>query len=378
MMTQHQEALAGLQDLVDFFGDNGLRTIALKETLQHLVLHEEGEQAAGVLLADADDGFTITAARVRYGDLPIVVTDEKIHTILRAMTIDALVSRDFSTAGNLDGPLTAAIGELVQALLSRSHCFHGSAHREKVLVSALTAHIAVKLNVGSLFQMKREHEARQLQSDLNGLVSEALMENPRWERCYAALGHLFVDVDFDLLPTGEALPEGTAIEEQYITKGVTFSIADTLVPPDRLIIENASAEIMKFYRGMSLSNVLTNRGFSPGPAGSLGCESDMKVNFLDPATQQPATVRSASLRWFAGVVSPVSTALPVRLIAKDRQGRIVASDEFQLQELFFAPASFTLSVGGGRKRIASIETHGVTGNGVCVAFDNLAFWPPLS
>jgi len=376
-MAPQEEALVGLYDLVSFLDENGLRTTALKETLPRLVLHEEGISSAGVLLEGADDGFTITATHTRYGNFLILVTDGKIHSILRKSAIDALVSRDFTTADNPDSPLAAAITELFHAFIFQSDCFHGNANKEEALVSALTEHVAAKIGVGSLFQGQYENEARQNQADLSLSVSEALTENPKWERCHAALGHLFVDVDFDLLPTGEPVPEGVEIEGQYKAKGVAFSIADTFLPPDRLITENASGEINRFYRGMSLSNVLTNRGFSPGPSGSLGCESDMKVNFLDPLSQRPKTVQSASLRWFAGVVSPVSTPLPVRLVAKDRRGRIVASDEFHLQELFFAPASFTLSVNSNKKNIASIETQGVTGNGICVAFDNLAFWPPI-
>jgi hypothetical protein len=324
-----------------------------------------------------DTGLTITSVYAHYRNFLIVTNDAKTHIILKETTIAALVRRDFATADNPNGPLAAAINELLYAVIFHSHCFRGTVSREKALVNALAGHIEEKVAVGSLSQMIQEPEARQLQSDLTLTVSKTLAENPRWEQCYAALGHLSTDVDFDLMPSGEPIVEGTSIETQYITKGVVFSIADTLLPPDRLIVDDASAEINKFYRGISPSNVLTNRGFSPGPAGSLGCESDMKVNFLDPITQQPTTVRSASLRWIAGLVSPGVLPLPVQLIAKDRQGRVVASDTFQLQAFFFAPASFTLSVSSERKRIASIETQGVTGNGVCVAFDNLAFWPPI-
>lgn len=377
MMRPHKEAQAGLRDLVDFLDNNGLRTTALKHTLPHLVLHREGSPSAGVLLAKADDGFTVTTARAWYRGVRIVVTDKKSHSILRKTTIDALVDRNFAAADNPNSPVTAAISELLHAFIAHSHCFSGSARGEDALVNALTAHLVKKIGVGSLAQRLRKDEARRRQLNLTVMVSGTLTKHPAWERCYAALGHLFVDVDFDVLPTGEPVPEGLMISNQYIMKGAAFSIADTLVAPDLLISDNASDEINRFYHGMSLSNVLTNRGFSPGPSGSLGCESDMRVSFLDPATQQPTTVRSASLRWFAGVIEPVPTPLPVRLIAKNRQGKIVASDKFRLQELSFAPASFTLSVRSGKTNIASIETQGITGNGICVAFDNLAFWPPL-
>lgn len=380
MMIQNDEALAGLRMLVQFLDENGLRTSALEETLQHLVLHEEGGPAAGVLLRSEDSGLTLTAARSRYNGFVIVVTDGKIHSILRRATIDALISGNFTTADTPDSPVAHAITELLHAFISHSHCFRGNARREETLVRALTEHLARKIRIGSLFQTHHENEARQLQAALNLHIFEALVDNPRWHRCYATLGHLFVDVDFDLSPTGAPLPEGTEIAEQYGMQGVQFSTADTSSSPDPLILENASKEINKFYHGMSLPNVLTNRGFSPGPSGSLGCESNLRIKFVDPLTQQPTTVRSASLRWFAGVVSPVSAPLSVRLVAKDLQGKIVASDEFQLRELFFAPASFTLSVNSHRKHIASIETQGVagvTGNSICVAFDNFAFWPPI-
>ena len=378
MMTPRDDARDGLQDLVKFLKSNGLRTTGLEKTLEQLVVHEEGEQAAGVFLKEGDGELTLTRRRTRYDNFIIFKHDDGIHLILQRETIDALVKRNFSFVGGLENPVSAALRGVLKAFISSRRCFRGKKAEKILLAGSLTEHILDKINIGFFAQNYLADEARQYQADVTSMISDILTENPKWEQCYAALGHLFVTVDFDLFPSGAPVPEGTTIEEQYLPQGVIFQIADTLLPPDRLVIDDATVEINKFFRGMSSPNVLTNRGFSPGLSGSLGCESDMKINFVDPSSRQPTTVSSVSLRWFAGVVSPVAAPLPVRLIAKDQSGSVVARDTFSLQELFFAPASFSLRVfTKGHPRIASIETEGITGNGVCVAFDNLAFWPPL-
>lgn len=377
MMTPQDEAMSGLRDLVTVLGNGGLRTVDFEALLPQIVLHEEGAQSAGVLLEDADNGQTFTATRSRYNGFTVVITDKKIHIILKPATITALVTRAFVFANQGETPLAGMIHQLLRLFFFRSRCFEGSVQKEDDLASALTQHTITRVAISSLLQTQQFEEGKRLQADLTAMVSEALREIPRWEPCYAALGHLFVAVDFDSLPSGEPLFEGAVIEGQYLEKGALFRIANTALPPDQLLIENASGEVTLFFQGMTLPNVLTNRGFSPGSAGSLGCESDMSIEFVDPATQQSTTRSSVSLRWIAGIIPPVHSPLPVGIVAKDRAGRIIASDEFQLWEPFFAPASFTLSVTSGRRRIASIETQGITGNGICAAFDNLAFWPPV-
>jgi len=376
-MTPHDDAMAGLRDFVKFLGANGLRTKGLNRTLERILLHEEGVQAAGIFLKESDEELLLTTRRTRYHNYLIFKQDKKFHLILRKETINALINRNFSLVGAEDSPVDAALRGMLHAFIASRRCLHAKRAEKIFLADTLTEHILDKVSIQIFAQNHLGEEARQHQSDLTSLISDALTENPQWERCYAGLGHLFVSVDFDIFPSGAPVVEGTTIEEQYLPQSVTFQIADTLLPPDQLIIDNATVEINKFFQGMSLPNVLTNRGFSPGSSGSLGCESDLKINFVDPTTRQPTTVSSASLRWIAGLASPPASPLPVRLIAKDRSGKVVARDTFRLQELFFAPASFSLRVfAKGHPRIASIETEGITGNGVCTAFDNLAFWPP--
>jgi hypothetical protein len=179
-----------------------------------------------------------------------------------------------------------------------------------------------------------------------------------------------VTINFDTFPDGAPVPEGTRITDQYASVGVIFGIADTSFPPDALVIEDASADINTFT-GMSLPNVLTAHGFSPGPGGSLGCAWDLKLNFIDPSTQLSATVSSASILVFAQASSPPNT---IHLIAIDLDGNIVDQDEFTITTANTTLA-FTLSVSAPEVGITTIQTRGVTGNSVCTAFDNLTFIP---
>ncbi|HXG18462.1 MAG TPA: hypothetical protein VNN62_05245 [Methylomirabilota bacterium] len=376
-MVENERATEGLQELVAFLGEAGLRVSSLQTPLPHLMVHEEGAQAAGVLLADDDDGLTVTTGVTRYNGAAIIGNDNKTHLIFRKATIDDLVERDFVSASDNHSPLAAAVHELLRASIFYSKCVHRHKAEEESLLDALTAHIAMRVDINELFLSSHTAEARQAQADLTALVSAALTTNPAWEQCYADLGHLLVSIDFDTLPTGTLVPEGMTLTDQYLAKGVIFDIADTLAPPDILKIDDASFEIERFFLGMSLPNVLTNRGFAPGPFSSLGCGSNLRVTFVDPVTKLPAPVSSVSIRWFAGTGDPTPTALPIRLIARDLRGRVIATDEFQLKALFFAPANFSLRVSKGKRKIASVETQGVTGGGICTAFDNLAFWPPV-
>jgi hypothetical protein len=376
-MVENESAMEGLQGLVAFLGEAGLRVSSLQASLPYLMVHEEGGQAAGVLLADDDDGLTVTTGVTRYNGVTIIGNDNKTHLIFRKATIDDLVGRNFGSASDRRSPLAAAVRELLRASISYAKCFRRHKAAEDSLLDALTAHIAMRVDINELSLSSRTAEARQAQAALTTLVSKALTANPAWEQCYADLGHLLVSVDFDTLPTGTLVPEGMTLTDQYLAKGVIFDLADTLTPPDILKIDDASFEIERFFLGMSLPNVLTNRGFAPGPFSSLGCESNLKVTFIDPVTKLPAPVSSVSIRWFAGTGDPTPTALPVRFIARDLRGRAIATDEFNLKALFFAPANFSLSVSKGKRKIASVETQGVTGSGICTAFDNLAFWPPV-
>src|SRR5215813_6165428 len=93
-----------------------------------------------------------------------------------------------------------------------------------------------------------------------------------------------VTINFDTFPDGTPVPEGTMITDQYASVGVIFGIADTSFPGNSLFIDDASGNN---YTEMSLPNVLTANGFSSGPGGFLGCNWDLKVNFVNPSTRVP-------------------------------------------------------------------------------------------
>jgi len=177
-------------------------------------------------------------------------------------------------------------------------------------------------------------------------------------------------INFDTFPDGSPVPEGTVITNQYADLGAIFSVSDALEPPAFLIIEDASGGFFSpaDFPGMSLPNMLTRGGFSPGPTTSVGCNYDVKVDFVDPVTHIPTTVTSASIMVFANAEPFPAT---IRLIARNSSGAIVDQDEFEITFLPLPgnfPAS-TLSVSA--PEIASIETDGVTGNDICTIFDNL-------
>src|SRR5262249_3762795 len=121
--------------------------------------------------------------------------------------------------------------------------------------------------------------------------------------------------------------------------------------------------------------------YVPGPTeGVGGCNTDLKIHFRDPQSQQPALVSSVSIRWFVendtglnGEAKPVM----VRLRARDSTGNLLTTERKLVAAAPFRITSFTLRVMDKKRRIASVETAGITGSDVCAGFDNLAFWPPL-
>jgi hypothetical protein len=179
----------------------------------------------------------------------------------------------------------------------------------------------------------------------------------------AAPGDDSITIDFDTFPDGTPVPEPTLLTNQYAELGAIFSIADTLFPPGVLIIEDVS-DSADIFVGMSLPNILSFHGYSPGPHGGLGCNADLRIDFVDGDTQEPATMNAASIQVFARAL----TNTMVRLVARDVDGNIVDQDEITVPAALLYSFLFRVS---GSANITSIETEGATGNDVCMGFDNL-------
>lgn len=177
-------------------------------------------------------------------------------------------------------------------------------------------------------------------------------------------GSSVVVIDFDTFPGGAFAPEGTVIAEQYLEVGAVFAIQDTLFPPGLLLIEDATDGV-DFLSGLSLPNLLTFNVYTPGTAWGLGCNSDLRIDFVDTATQGPTAIRSADLQVFA--LGGSNTTL--RLIGRDSGGAVVDQDEVVVSPSQIE--SFRLSVYAPDRSIASVETQGATGNDLCLGIDNL-------
>src|SRR5262249_19787922 len=121
-------------------------------------------------------------------------------------------------------------------------------------------------------------------------------------------------------------------------------------------------QAIAFYPGMTPPNVIQTNGYFPGAGFGFTCNSDPGIDFSSP-------VSSVSIRVFFD-----SRALPesVRLVAKDRKGKVIAQDEVDLATTADAT---TFSVFDKNRRIASVVTEGLTGSNGCAAYDNLAFFP---
>lgn len=167
-------------------------------------------------------------------------------------------------------------------------------------------------------------------------------------------------IDFDFYPDGSPVIEGTILTDQYSDAGVIFSVADTLFPPGVLVIEDASGRAA--YSGfMSQPNILSSNGYVPGPGSGVGCNTDQRVDFVDPVTLESMTVTTVSIQVF----QTTSSGGPLSLIARNVAGEIVDQDSHTGGGLYVLAVS--------NPRIASIETEGATGNDGCFAIDNLTF-----
>ena len=361
-MTNNQEALDGLRELVRLLRSAGLRTADLESALVDLQIHEEGAQAGGVILGPQDAGIIFLPKSTRYNGFSIFVSN--IHIVLKGTAIRDLENRQFGvTNRDLNSSARAAVHELLHATI-HDNCFKGSVDDEEALVHALEGHIAARVRVDLLFRTGLNTDARSELGGLNDSVPTLLDTEPAWEKCFANLGHLFVTVDFDTFPNSSLVLEGDKIVNQYLQSGVIFSVADSifLPSPDTGIYADDASQVIAFYPGMTPPNIIQTNGYFPGAGVGFTCNSDPGIDFSSP-------VSSVSIRIFLD-----SRSLPesVRLVAKDGKGKVIAQDEVDLTT---TSEPTTLSVFDRKTRIASVATEGLTGSNGCAAYDNLAFFP---
>ena len=362
-MTNNQQALDGLRDLVRVLRSAGLRTADLESVLVDLQIHEEGAQAGGIILDPRDAGVILLPKSTRYNGF--LVFASHIHIVLRGTAIQDLENRQFGMANlDLNSSAREAVHELLHAMIHGNNCFKGGGDDEEVLVHALEGDIAARVRVDLLFRTGLNNAARSELGALNDSIPTLLDTEPAWERCFANLGHLFVAVDFDTFPNSSLVLEGDKIVNQYLQSGVIFSLADSVFPPgpDTGIYADDASQVIAFYPGMTPPNIIQTNGYFPGAGFGFTCNSDPGIDFSGP-------VSSVSIRIFLD-----SRALPesVRLVAKDRKGKVIAQDEVDLTT---TSEPTTLSVFDRKGRIASVATEGLTGSNGCAAYDNLAFFP---
>src|SRR5262245_5516125 len=144
-MTNNQQALDGLRDLVRLLRSAGLRTVDLESALVDLQIHEEGAQAGGIILDPQDVGIVLFPKSTRYNGFMVFASN--IHIVLRGTAIQDLENRQFGVASlDLNSSARAAVHELLHAMI-HDNCFKGSVDDEEVLVHALEGHIAARLRV---------------------------------------------------------------------------------------------------------------------------------------------------------------------------------------------------------------------------------------
>ena len=369
-MTNNEPAVEGLRNLVQLLRASGLRTSDLEAALVGLGIHEEGAPAAGLILADQDSSVTLLRRRTFYNGFSVFSSNP--HIVFRGTVIKDLEDKEFGLSSlDLNESAKTAIRELLRVMIFRTRCFEGNADDQKNLVHTLEGHIATKASAALLAEAGDFTTAINMQKELNNFIPELLRRQRTWKTCYAALGHLFVSVDFDTFSDGVPVPEGLLITDQYAASGALFSISETLFSPDNLLIDDNSG-LLNTFRGMTAPNTLALHSYGVGTAnGQLGCNADLRVDFVDPSTHLPTVVGSVSIRVFAGVNSDPQI---LQLVARDSRGRVLSREQFAVESHGFpTPESFTLMVFDKKKRIASVVTEGITQNGICVAFDNLGF-----
>ncbi len=362
-MTDSDQALDGLKDLVRLLRASGLRTSDLESVLVDLHIDEAGAAAGGLILDQQDSGTTLFPKSTTYNGFLVLTSRTRI--VLRGTAIKDLESRQFGVPDlDLNNSARAGMHELLHAMIHNSNCFKGSVADEANLIHTLEGHVAARVRIDLLFRAGLNSAATSELDGLNDAIPKLLETEPAWEHCYANLGHAFVAVDFDTFPNAALVLEGDRIVNQYLQSGVVFRVADSSFPPSPstgLYADDAS-QVMSFYPGMTPPNIIQTNGYFPGAGVGFTCNSDPGVDFLNP-------VSSVSVRIFFDARS-----LPekVRLVAKDWKGKVIAQDEVDLATTAEAT---TLSVFDKKRRIASIATEGLTGSNGCAAYDNLALFP---